>query len=117
MDDKIDIEEWMPGITECLAEAERDHVVSSYPRRLLGADGQEIATVRVRLSSAPGEPAWWIVYTDPQEPRHIREQNPSVLEQWDHPAKHRYPVLRHYECPNAASHHFHIATENRQCPE
>lgn len=110
MDDRIDIEEWVPGITECLAEAERDFVVSSYPGRLLGEGDREIATVRVMLSSAPGEPAWGIVYTDPEEPSRIREQSPSVLERWDHPSKHRYRVLDHYECPNAASRHFHILT-------
>jgi hypothetical protein len=117
MDDKIDIEEWMPGITECLEAAARDHVVSSYQGRLLDVDDREIASVQVRRSSAAGEPAWWVVYTDPQDPRHSREQNPSVLEQWDYPTKHRYPILRHYECPNAASHHFHIATGDRQCLE
>jgi hypothetical protein len=114
MDPQINLEEIFPGITELIAEAERDFVTSSYPGRLLDADGLGIATVRVLASFGQGERISWLVYTDPEEPRRILARNPSVLEQWDRQAKHRYLVLDRYASPRAESRHFYIATGRRQ---
>lgn len=105
-----EINDVFPWLKDCLAEAERDFVTSSYPGRLLGADDLEISRVRVKLSSGPGEPACWIAYTDPQAPEGIQAQNPSVLELWDHPSKHRHLILRCWVCPASAD-HLHLMTE------
>lgn len=109
-----DFQDILDDLKPALDEAERNFVTSSYPGRLLDADDQCLASVRVRLASVRDGRPVWLTYTDPPELDYTPEPIPSALEQWDHPSKRRYRILEFRECVFGTSRHFHILTSEEE---